>query len=149
MLLTFQGMEPVPKAQQRKHSEKIEQDVFTAIQKHKGMRLKFPSRPSKVGLQRCWDSQFSNWEPSSAYTNSLLTPSIGMTLCASFRDTLLRCEPPIRRCKTFQSRCWWMAVKISFYCNILLSSILGLSWVFFYCSFLKYLSLTLTFLMML
>ena len=96
-------------------------------------------------MQTVKDSQFSNWEPSSAYTNSLLTPSIGMTLCASFRDTLLRCEPPTRRCKTFQSRCWWMAVKISFYCNILLSSILGLSWVFFYCSFLKYWSLILYF----
>ena len=49
-------MEPVPKAQQRKHYEKIEQDVFTAIQKHKGKRLKFPSRPSKK-----WDYNDAEW----------------------------------------------------------------------------------------
>ena len=56
MLLTFQGMEPVPKKDQRKHFEKIEQDVFTAIQKHKGKRLKFPSRPGKK-----WDYNNAEW----------------------------------------------------------------------------------------
>ena len=54
--LTFQGMEPVPKAQQRTHFEKIEKDVFTAIQKHKGKRLKFPSRPGKK-----WDYNDAEW----------------------------------------------------------------------------------------
>lgn len=56
LFLTFQGMKPVPKKDQRKHFEKIEQDVFTAIQKHKGKRLKFPSRPGKK-----WDYNDAEW----------------------------------------------------------------------------------------
>ena len=46
-------MEPVPKAQQRKHYEKIEQDIFTAIQKHKGMPQVPQQTKQEVGLQRC------------------------------------------------------------------------------------------------
>jgi hypothetical protein len=56
LFLTFQGMKPVPKKDQRKHFEKIEQDVFNAIQKHNGKRLKFPSRPGKK-----WDYNNAEW----------------------------------------------------------------------------------------